>query len=108
MAMDRFKEANRHNWDDRVPIHVASDEYAFARFVEDPSHISDVVAFDAGTIGDVAGKRLLHLQCHFGKDTLSWARLGAEVGVDTPVCGTLYAALLPSELGARGELPATD
>jgi len=35
-------------------------------------------------------------------------RLGAEVGVDTPVCGTLYAALLPSELGARGELPATD
>jgi len=35
-------------------------------------------------------------------------RLGREVGVDTPVCGTLYAALLPSELGARGELPAAD
>jgi hypothetical protein len=33
--------------------------------------------------------------------------LGREVGVDTPVCGTLYAALLPSELKARGDLPDT-
>jgi SAM-dependent methyltransferase len=71
---------NRLFWDERVPIHVGSDFY-------------DVDGFKAGRItlgpdemrdlGDVRGRRLAHLQCHFGLDTLSWARLGAEVtGLD--------------------------
>jgi SAM-dependent methyltransferase len=71
---------NRAYWDERVPIHVASRFY-------------DVGGFRAGRItlgpdevrdlGDVRGKRLVHLQCHFGLDTLSWARLGADVtGLD--------------------------
>ena len=103
MAMDRFKEANRRNWDDRVPIHVGSDEYAFARFVDDPEHISGVVAFDAGVIGDVTGKRLLHLQCHFGKDTLSWGRLGAEVtGIDFSEPAIAEAGRLSRESGVPG------
>jgi SAM-dependent methyltransferase len=53
------------------------------RFLADPDRLSGVVSFDAARVGDVAGKRLLHLQCHFGMDTLSWARLGAHVtGLD--------------------------
>jgi len=52
-------------------------------FLSDPSRIGGCVRLDAPLLGDVAGKRLLHLQCHFGKDTLGWARLGAEVtGID--------------------------
>lgn len=83
MPMDERRAANRANWDDRVPIHWGPDGYDAAGFAADPDAISGVVAFDRLTVGDVAGKRLLHLQCHFGKDTLSWARLGAEVtGVD--------------------------
>ncbi len=101
--MDRYRVANRSNWDDRVPIHVASDEYAVAEFAADAASISDVVRFDAETLGDVTGKRLLHLQCHFGKDTLSWARLGAEVtGVDFSEQAISEARRLSAESGVPG------
>lgn len=103
MPMDEHREANRSNWDDRVPIHVASEEYGFRRFVEDPAHLSSVVAADAEVLGDVSGKRLLHLQCHFGKDTLSWARLGAEVtGVDFSEAALTEARRLSRESGVPG------
>ena len=59
--------------------------------------MSDVVTFDAGSLGDLSGKRVLHLQCHIGTDTLSLARLGGEVtGVD----------FSPSALAAARELAA--
>jgi SAM-dependent methyltransferase len=103
MPMDRYRAANRENWDDRVPIHVASDLYGFDRFVDDPDHVSTVVAHDAAVLGDVAGQRLLHLQCHFGKDTLSWARLGAEVtGVDFSEQAVAEARRLSAESGVPG------
>lgn len=83
MPLDEYRLANRDNWDSRVDIHYGSDEYGVERFRSDPGHLSDVVAFDKGKLGDVSGKRLLHLQCHIGTDTISWARLGAMVtGVD--------------------------
>ena len=83
MPIDEHAAANRANWDDRVAIHWGPDGYAAEAFAADPEAISDVVALDRAALGDVTGKRLLHLQCHFGKDTLSWARLGASVtGVD--------------------------
>lgn len=65
------------NWEDRVPIHLKSQEYE--DFTSDPKNISSVVEFDGEQLGDVRGKSLLHLQCHIGRDTLSWARLGATV-----------------------------
>jgi SAM-dependent methyltransferase len=81
--LDEYRAANRANWDDRVPIHRASRLYDVDGFLADPEKIGSCVALDAPLLGDVAGKRLLHLQCHFGKDTLGWARLGADVtGVD--------------------------
>ncbi len=80
--MDRYIKANLENWNDRVVIHL-----------EDSGEIYDVDEFLAGAstlqsieldgVGDVTGKSLLHLMCHFGLDTLSWARRGAAVtGVD--------------------------
>jgi 2-polyprenyl-3-methyl-5-hydroxy-6-metoxy-1,4-benzoquinol methylase len=75
-----WREANRANWDERVPIHVSGESYDVVGFKAGqerlrPSEISEV--------GDVSGKDLLHLQCHFGIDTLSWARRGARVvGLD--------------------------
>jgi SAM-dependent methyltransferase len=101
--MDDFRRANRANWDDRVPIHVDSPEYRYRDFIEDQLHISSVVAFDAERLGDVAGKTLLHLQCHFGTDTLSWARLGAEVtGVDFSEPALDAARRLSEESGVPG------
>ena len=74
----------------------------------------DVESFKAGKlslhpleleeVGDVSGKSLLHLQCHFGKDTLSWARLGATVtGADFSDEAIGYARELSKEIG----VPAT-
>lgn len=85
--LDEHLAANRANWDDRVAIHVGSESYAVERFIANPHELSDVVAFDwaeiAPHVGDVRSKALAHPQCHFGRDTLSWARLGARVtGLD--------------------------
>ena len=75
--------ANRLNWDDRAPAHAASNDYGVQRFLDDPDHLSDVVRFDLARLGDVRGLRGLHLQCHIGTDTLSLARLGAQMsGLD--------------------------
>ena len=70
MPLDHYREANRANWDARVPIHYGSDEYGIARFISDPAHLS-VVTYDKEKLGDVTGKSLLHLQCHIGTDTIS-------------------------------------
>jgi SAM-dependent methyltransferase len=79
MPLDHYREANRANWDARVPIHYPSEGYGVERFIADPEHLSYVVRYDRHKLGDVAGKTLLHLQCHIGTDTISWARLGATV-----------------------------
>jgi SAM-dependent methyltransferase len=71
------------NWDERVPAHVASADYEVEKFVADPGHLSAVVTFDLPRLGDIAGLRGVHLQCHIGTDTISLARLGASMtGVD--------------------------
>ena len=81
MPLDPHREANWLNWEDRVPIHLTAQEYE--DFKADAGNISRVVEFDSEELGDVRGKSLLHLQCHIGRDTLSWAKLGASVtGVD--------------------------
>lgn len=73
-------EANRRNWDERAPIHARSDFYDLPGFRAGRSSLQD---FEVEEMGDVAGLDLVHLQCHIGLDTLSWARLGARVtGVD--------------------------
>jgi SAM-dependent methyltransferase len=103
MPLDDHRRANRANWDDRVPIHWASPVYDVAGFIADPASLSDVVAFDAPLVGEVRGRRLLHLQCHMGKDTLSWARLGAEVtGVDFSETAIAAARRLSGESGTPG------
>ena len=79
---DDHLRVNRANWDERVPIHLASPDYDVARF-DDPAFLTDVVRFDVPRLGDMAGLRGVHLQCHVGADTVSLARLGATMtGVD--------------------------
>jgi SAM-dependent methyltransferase len=78
--MDERLEANRANWDDRTDIHVRSEFYDVEGWLRDGRAPRP---HEAEALGDVAGLRLLHLQCHFGLDTLTWARAGAQVtGLD--------------------------
>lgn len=103
---DEHRAANLRLWNEWTGIHERSAFY-------------DVDAFRAGGIsllplereelGDVRGKRLLHLQCHFGLDTLSLARLGAEVtGVDFSDAAIATARRLADETGLRAEFVQSD
>ena len=72
--------ANRSLWDRWTAIHVAGEFYDLDGFRAGGVRLRP---YEIELVGDVAGRSLLHLQCHFGIDTLSWARLGARVtGVD--------------------------
>jgi SAM-dependent methyltransferase len=78
--LDDYFKANRALWNEYTPIHARSKFYDLPAFKAGRNSLQ---AFEIEELGDVAGKSLLHLQCHFGMDTLSWARLGARVtGVD--------------------------
>jgi len=94
---DEFQAVNRAMWNERAGINYRSAFYDVEGFragaVRPP-------AYEIEEVGDVAGKDLLHLQCHFGIDTLSWGRFGARVtGVDFSERAIAYARELSSELG---------
>ena len=89
--------ANRRLWDARTPIHVESAFYDVDGFRAGASSLRPL---EVAEVGDVRGRRLLHLQCHFGLDTLSWARRGAEVtGLDFSSEAVAAARALADELG---------
>jgi SAM-dependent methyltransferase len=88
---------NQRLWDIWTRIHAEGDFYDLAAFREGGSRIRD---YELELIGDVAGKSLLHLQCHFGIDTLSFARLGARVtGADLSPAAVELASSLAVDLG---------
>lgn len=98
--MDEHTRVNLANWEARVPIHAASAAYGLARYLDDPTRLSDVVAFDAPFLGDLSGRRVVHLQCHIGTDTLSLARLGGQVtGVDFSPSALEVARELAAQAG---------
>ena len=95
--MNEFLEGNRALWDEWTDIHEASEFYDLQAFREGGVRLRD---YEIEQVGDVRGKTLLHLQCHFGIDTLSWARLGAIVtGADFSPKAIMLAKRLASDLG---------
>ena len=92
-------DTNRAKWNAYVPINAASQFYDLDSFKRGKCSLFHV---EQEEVGDVSGKKLLHLQCHFGMDTLSWARLGAEVvGVDFAEQGIDLARRLADDLQIR-------
>lgn len=92
---------NRASWNERVPIHVASDFYDVEGFKAGRSTLR---AYEIADVGPVRGKDLVHLQCHFGLDTLSWAKRGARVvGVDFSAPAVEAARHLAAEMRVRAE-----
>jgi len=80
MDHQQYFEANREGWNKRTIVHKDSSFYDVAAFKAGKSSLNKI---ELEELGDVKGKSLLHLQCHFGMDTLSWARKGAIVtGID--------------------------
>ena len=76
MASDNYLEINKDSWNKRTSYHLKSDFYQMDAFKAGKSSLMDI---ELELLGNVNGKRILHLQCHFGQDTLSLARMGAKV-----------------------------
>ena len=89
--------ANEELWNAWTAVHAAGDFYDLQGFKAGGIRIRP---YEIELLGDVTGKSLLHLQCHFGIDTLSWARLGARVtGADLSPDAIELARVLADELG---------
>lgn len=78
--MDNYLEINKKSWNNRLDAHWDSDFYDVPKFIAGKSSLNKI---ELNLLGDIKGKSILHLQCHFGQDTISLSRLGAEVvGID--------------------------
>lgn len=71
-----YKEANKDTWNKRTSVHIDSAFYDVKGFMAGKSSLNET---ELALLGDVKGKSILHLQCHFGQDSLSLARMGAKV-----------------------------
>jgi SAM-dependent methyltransferase len=97
---------NRASWDERVPIHVAADFYDVAGF---KAGRDSLAPFEPEEVGDVRGRDLVHLQCHFGLDTLSWVRHGARAtGLDFSEPAVTVARGLSAETGLAARFECAD
>lgn len=95
--VNEYLQANHDRWDELAPLHAAGTFYRVDEFKAGRSALHRV---EREEMGDVTGKTLLHLQCHFGLDTLSWAREGAHVtGVDYSEAAIDIARELAHETG---------
>lgn len=92
-----FFEANKELWNQRTLVHKESSFYNREGFVKGETVLTPV---ELGELTNVAGKKMLHLQCHFGMDSLDWARRGVRVtGVDLSDEAIREARKLNEELG---------
>ncbi|GAG59711.1 unnamed protein product, partial [marine sediment metagenome] len=93
----KYYNANKELWDEFARLHyeTESEDYSVKSFLEGQTTLK---SYELKEMGNVKGKSLLHLQCHFGLDTLSWAREGAIVtGIDISSEGIRLAKLLAKQ-----------
>ena len=105
--MDKFQVANQQKWNELAEVHYtsASSDYGVEDFLSGPEGARDLHKTELEELGSVKGLDILHLQCHFGLDTLLLARKGAKsvTGLDfSPV-----AIKQARELAERAGIDAT-
>lgn len=99
--MEEYYETNKRRWNELVDIHAKSKEYDLENFIAGKNSLHST---ELEILGNVKGKNLLHLQCHFGLDTISWARLGAKVtGVDFSDTAIELARVIAKKVGVDVE-----
>jgi SAM-dependent methyltransferase len=104
--VDEYKKANLALWNEWAHLHAASEFYDVEGFKAGKTSLNPV---EMEELGGVAGKTLLHLQCHFGLDSLSWSRLGAKVtGVDFSDQAIALARALSREIGLNADFVCAD
>jgi len=106
MSIENYKALNKAAWNIRTDVHLESEFYGLEDFINGKSSLNQI---EKSLLGDVAGKNLLHLQCHFGQDSLSLARMGAKVtGVDISDKAIMRARELNEKLGLNANFVCSD
>lgn len=101
-----YIEINRKTWNNKTEVHVNSAFYDNESFLKGKSTLNNI---ELQLLGDVTGKKILHLQCHFGQDSLSLARMGANVtGVDLSDQAIEKAKEMNNELNLNAEFICCD
>lgn len=104
--MDKYLKNNEDLWNELTPIHERSEFYDVEGFKKSKCTLHSI---ELEEIGDVTGKSLLHLQCHFGLDTLSWGRRGAKVtGIDFSEEAIALAHRLSEETSIEADFICSD
>ena len=99
--MEDYYKINKEAWNARTKIHLYSSFYDLDKFKREVKSVPDL---DLSLLGDVRGRSILHLQCHFGMDTLSLSKMGANiVGVDFSEEAIQTAKSLNEELGLNAQ-----
>jgi len=101
-----YLDINKKSWDKRTKTHVSSDFYDVKGFMSGSSSLTEI---EQSELIEVSGKKLLHLQCQFGLDTLSWARKGALVtGVDLSPVAIEKANEITRKVGLKANFICSD
>src|SRR5690606_22988486 len=104
--MKDYLQINKESWNKRTEIHLVSEFYDVKGFLEGKSSLNPI---ELELFGEISGKSLLHLQCHFGQDTISLSRLGAKtVGVDLSDKAVEAARELAAKDGSDAEFICCD
>ena len=106
MENNDYLSANKASWNTRTEVHFDSEFYDNDGFVKGNTSLNTI---ELDLLGDVTGKSILHLQCHFGQDTLSLNRMGAQVtGVDLSDKAIEKANELKEKTGTEAEFICCD
>lgn len=106
METNNYLEINKKTWNEKTEVHVDSAFYDNENFINGKSSLNTI---ELELLGDILGKKILHLQCHFGQDTLSMARMEAIVtGVDLSNKAIETAQELNNKLNLNAQFICSD
>ena len=101
-----YQKINRDSWNKRTPHHIESDFYNNEAFIKGKTSLNDI---ELNLLGDIKGLDALHLQCHFGQDTISLNRMGAKAtGVDLSNVAIDEAKKLATKTGSNAQFIISD
>lgn len=98
---ENYIEINKHSWNNRTETHLNSEFYNMKGFLNGETSLNEI---ELNLLGNIEGKSILHLQCHFGQDTISLSRLGANAtGIDLSDKAIENAIKIASEVRSNTE-----
>lgn len=101
-----YLEKNKESWNKRTDFHIGSEFYDVKGFLAGATSLKSI---ELALLGDITGKSILHLQCHFGQDTLSLARMGANAtGIDLSDNAIKNAHLLAEKAKLKADFICCD